>query len=295
MTIVGRRLLLVLIILMLVSVGLITAHQIGYLGSAERFVVQFIAPLQVGASRVVSGMVNLRLGLAEMGRLRRENEALQVEVDRLRSLVVGLKETQDENRTLRDQLGFSQANPAYDLLPAQVIGRDPDNFVQTIVIDKGTRDGIREGKVVVAAGAVQLPAGQNSSVSGTQTVIQGLVGRVIEAGPNYARVLLISDPSSAVNVYAQGTKAEGLLAGQGRGNMVLQYVRQGEQLLSGAVLLSSGLGGLYPRGLSVGVISEVQTKDQATFQTATVVPLVDLATLSIVFVIRSFDPIVIGD
>ncbi len=295
MTILRTRPLFSLFVLLVLSLSLIGLHQLGYLASAERFVLQFIAPLQQGTNRLVQGLRNIPPGLGDVQRLRRENAELQAQVARLRSLVIGLKEAENENRSLRDQLGFSQANPTYDLLPAQVIGRDPDNFVQTLMIDKGTRDGMREGKVVVAAGRVAVPSGQSGSTdSSEQLVVQGLVGRVIEAGPNYARVLLISDWSSAVNVVAQGTQAEGLLVGQGRGSMMVKYVRQGERIAPGVVLLTSGLGGAFPRSLAVGVVTDVQSKDQATFQTGTVTPLIDLARLNIVFVIRSFDPIRVG-
>lgn len=290
MTLVRTRPVLALLFLAAASLVMIVLHQLGHLAPAERFAVQFITPFQQGVSRIVRGAQNVRLGWADSERLQRENEQLRAEAELLRSLVIGLKEAESENRQLRDELGFIQANPAYDLLPAQVIARDPESFVQTITIDKGTREGIRDGKVVVAAGRLRVPA----TVAGadeTITVIQGLVGRVIETGPNYARVLLISDLSSAVNVYVQGATAEGLLDGQARGSLLLKYVRQSERIAPGMVLLTSGLGGAFPRGLAVGVIADVQTKDQATFQTATVAPLVDLARLYIVFVIRSFDPI----
>jgi rod shape-determining protein MreC len=296
MAIVRARPFAVLILLLMLSMGLIVVHQMGYLAPTERFVVQFLTPLQQGVSRVVHGVGSLRLGLADMQRLRRENEQLKTENESLRSLVMGLSEAADENRILRDQLGFSQSSPGFDLLPAQVIGRDPDNFAQTVTIDKGTRDGVREGKVIVAAGKVSLPAAAGATQPDQeQLVIQGLVGKVVEAGPNYARVLLITDLSSGANVVVQGTQAEGLLEGQGHSNLVLKYVRQGESLQPGQVLLTSGLGGAYPRSLAVGIVSSVQTKDQAPFQTATVAPLVDMSKLGYVFVIRSFDPIKVGD
>jgi rod shape-determining protein MreC len=295
MTIARTRPLFVLFLLVAVCLGLMVLHQLGFLASTERFLVQFVAPLQVGVSRIAKGAANLHIGLGNDERLRQQNEQLQTEVERLRSLVIGLKEAENENRVLREQLGFSQANPAYDLLPAQVIGRDPDGFVQTITIDKGTQDGVREGKVVVAAGTISMPTDLNTTaVPEDRMVVQGLVGRVIEAGPNYARVLLISDVSGAVNVMVQGSQADGLLVGQGSGRAQLTYVPQGEELAPGDILLTSGLGGQYPRSLAVGLVTDVQTKDQATFQTAGVAPLVDLRHLDVVFVIRSFDPIKIG-
>lgn len=289
------RPLIIALFVLLLSAGLILLDNQGLLLPLERFAVQFIAPLQEGASRVVRGVRSIPVGFASAQRLRQENQELRAEVDILRSLVITLHETEDENRSLREQLGFSQENRSYDLLPAQVIGRDPDSFVQTIVINRGTRDGVREGKVVVAAGHIT-----STVVNPAQTpayermVVQGLVGRVTEAGPNYARILLISDLSSSINVYTQGAHTEGMLEGQGRGGMMLTYVRQGEQLAANDVLLTSGLGGGFPRSLAVGVVTKVETRDQATFQTATVAPLVDLARVDVVYVIRSFDPITVG-
>ena len=295
MTIVRTRPLIVLIVLLIACAGLVALHQSGTLLPAERFAGQFIAPLQQGASRVVRAARAVRLGLADMQQLRENNERLQGQVTLLRSLVAELAETQNENRVLRDQLGFSQSNPAQDLLPAQIIGRDPDHYVQTITIDKGTRDGVRDGKVVVAAGRIALSTPETISQTVESTVVQGLVGRVIAAGPNFSRVLLITDPSSAVNVLAQGTRAEGLLEGRGRNSLLLQYVRQGEQLDPGAMLITSGLGGAFPRGLVTALVTSVQTNDQATFQTANAVPLVDISQLSVVFVMRSFDPIRVNE
>lgn len=294
MTNLRARPLVVALVLLLASISLIVLDKQGKLQPLERFVVQFVAPLQEGVSRVVRGVRSIPVGVSSAQQLREENERLRSEVALLRSLVVTLHETEDENRSLREQLGFSQENRSYDLLPAQVIGRDPDSFVQTIVINRGTRDGVRQGKVVIAAGHITSTVASAGQTPAYLTVVQGLVGRVTEAGPNYARVLLISDLSSSVNVYTQGNSTEGLLEGLGHGSMTLKYVRQGEPLAGNDVLLTSGLGGGFPRSLPVGIVTKVETKDQATFQTASVAALVDLARLDVVYVIRSFDPIKVG-
>lgn len=296
MTNVRARPLVILLLLLLLGIGLVPLHNLGYLRPLEQFVVQFLAPLQEGASRIAVGVRSIPVGFANAERLRQENEKLRADVQLLRSLVITLHETEDENRSLREQLGFSEQNRAYDLLPANVIGRDPDSFVQMLVINRGTRDGVREGKVVVAAGRITTTIGSSAQAAAYElTVVQGLVGRVTEAGPNYARVLLITDLSSSVNVYTQGANTEGLLVGQGYGNLLLKYVRQGEPLAVNDIVLTSGLGGGFPRALAVGIVTRVETKDQAAFQTASVAPLVDLARLDVVYVIRSFDPIKVGN
>lgn len=294
MPVIRTRYVVLLLLVILIGLAGMALHQLGYLAPAERFITQFLAPVQIGISRVGQGISNLRLGISDMRKLRAENEQLTAEVEQLRSLVIALKEAENENRILREQMGFTQANPTYDLVPAQIIGRDPDNFVQSLSIDRGTRDGVREGKIVVAAGQVRMPGAEGSPGDQIQ-VVQGLVGTVVHAGPNYAKILLISDLSSAVNVMLQGTRADGLVTGNGRNPLALKYVRQGEPLAPGAVLLTSGLGGAYPRGLVVGFVTSIQTSDQSTFQSGSVQPIVDLQRLEIVFVVRSFDPIKVGE
>jgi len=225
--------------------------------------------------------------LEDQARLQSENQRLQEENQLLRSLILNLREVQAENRILREQLGVVQVSPTYDLLPAQVIGRDVNNLLHSLAINKGTQDGVREGRVVVAAGRVRISTAPGDDA----TVITGLVGRVIQAGPNYARILLITDPSSTVNVMVQGTRATGVVNGQVGGSLTLSYVPQGEQLKRGDVLVTSGLGGNFPRGLPVGIVASVDARDLAPFQSGQVLPIIDTSHLEIVFVVRNFDPI----
>jgi rod shape-determining protein MreC len=265
----GRSIGLV-IVFAVVSLLLMVLDRAEALGPLHLVVQQLTTPVQ----RVVDGTAT-QFGLAistlqDLGTLRDENARLTREVEDLRARVVRLQEAEIENRGLREQLGFKQAYPAYDLLPVEVVGRDPSNYLQYLVLDKGTSDGVRAGSVVV--------------------VPQGLLGRVVEAGINFSRVLLVTDASSSVNVLLQSSRATGVASGQLGGSLVVKYIPQGELVSQGDVVLTSGLGGNFPKGLIVGRVTQVRQKDIELFQEAVVEPLMDVGRLEVVYVIRNFTP-----
>jgi rod shape-determining protein MreC len=160
--------------------------------------------------------------------------------------------------------------PAYDLLPVEVVGRDPSSYLQFLIVDKGTADGIRVGAVVV--------------------VPQGLLGRVVSAGSNSSRILLVTDASSSVNALLQTSRATGVASGQSGGTLLMKYIPQGEVVRLGDMVLTSGLGGNFPKGLIVGRVSQVRQKDIELFQEAVVESLIDFPRLEVVYVIRNFVP-----
>lgn len=236
----------------------------------RNLVLQVTTPIQWAVSGVVTGIGETAGGIQDLGRLREENRRLSLEVDDLRARVVRLQEAEIENRSLREELGFKQAYPAYDLLPAEVVGRDPSNYLQYLQVDKGTADGVRVGAVAVAP--------------------QGLLGRVVAAGNNFCRILLVNDSSSSVNVLLQSSRASGVASGQFGGTLLMKYIPQGEVVRLGDMVLTSGLGGNFPKGLVVGQVSQVRQKDIELFQEAVVESLIDFRRLEVVYLIRNFTP-----
>ncbi|MDP3046774.1 MAG: rod shape-determining protein MreC [Chloroflexota bacterium] len=236
----------------------------------RNLVLQVTTPIQWAVSGVVTGIGETAGGIQDLGRLRVENRRLSLEVDDLRARVVRLQEAEIENRSLREELGFKQAYPAYDLLPAEVVGRDPSNYLQYLQVDKGTADGVRVGAVAVAP--------------------QGLLGRVVAAGSNFCRILLVNDSSSSVNVLLQSSRASGVASGQFGGTLLMKYIPQGEVVRLGDMVLTSGLGGNFPKGLVVGQVSQVRQKDIELFQEAVVESLIDFRRLEVVYLIRNFTP-----
>src|SRR3712207_4358146 len=141
-------------------------------------------PAQSLVSAPLYAIEDLVANIDSVRRLRRENDALRAEIDRLREGMVRLPELEHENQLLRDQANYRKSQTEHELLSARIIGRDPDPLGAAVVIDQGTSDGLADGVVVGS------PA--------------GLVGRIERAGPSSSKVLLITATASAVNCVVQG-------------------------------------------------------------------------------------------
>lgn len=200
--------------------------------------------------------------------LMQRNAQLEDELSRLQSQVIQLQEQLSEAEVLYSLLDFARARPQDEYIAAAVIGRDPSPFLHYIIIDHGSDDGVRYGMPVV-----------------TQ---QGLVGRVDAVTASAARVQLISDPASVVNVRLQTKNVEAQVIGSITGVISLDMVSQNVDLSPGEILLTSGLGGNFPSDILVGQVVEVKKSEAQLFQTAIVQPAIDFATLRAVLVIRNF-------
>ncbi len=254
--------------LLLSAALLILLHQIGVLKPAEDVLALFLSPLQNAASTVWKAAEAPLAGFRDAADWRQRFEERQAMIDQLLVENTQLREKEKENETLREMLGFKQANQNYQLTAAEVIGRDPNPLIRYIVIDRGTMDGIAKGMPVVTA--------------------RGLVGQVRDVAVKSAKVMLITDLASSVNARAQESRAEGVVQGTVGGGLVLQFVPQGEKLETGYVILTSGLGGHFPKGLVIGQVQDVRGQDVDAFQTAAIRPSVDFQTLESVLVISNF-------
>ncbi len=203
--------------------------------------------------------------------LIQENAALLEEISRLQTQVVQYQQQVAETQALAALVNFSRSNPDNLYTAASVIGRDPSPFLHYLIIDRGSADGIRRGMPVVTA--------------------QGLVGRVDAVISNAARVQLITDPASAVNARLENAGRDVVMVGSVAGDLSLDLVAQDVILETGDILLTSGLGGVYPPDLLVGQILNVRKRDSDIFQQATVQPVVDFSTLKIVLIVTDFRPV----
>ncbi len=200
--------------------------------------------------------------------LIQRNSELEDEVANLQSQIIQLQEQLQEADILYSLLDYARSRPADEYTAAAVIGRDPSPFLQYIIIDHGSDDGIRYGMPVV-----------------TQ---QGLVGRVEAVTASAARVQLISDAQSTINVTLQTQGADALIKGSISGDITLEMLAQNVSLNTGDILLTSGLGGNYPSDILVGQVVDIQKTENELFQTAYVQPVVDFETLRAVLVITNF-------
>lgn len=207
----------------------------------------------------------------DMATLSSENLRLENEVAMLQSEVVSLQENLAQADILYALLDFARTNPDHEYVAATVVGREISPYLQYVIIDKGSNDGLRHGMPVV-----------------TQ---QGLVGRIDALISNAARIQLITDANSAVNIKLQTAQVEGLVRGSVTGEISLDMVPVGTEVQLGDVIMTSGLGGTYPPNIFVGQVLTMQSKQNVLFQTGSVEPVVDFSTLSAVLVITNFEAV----
>lgn len=211
----------------------------------------------------VSGISNV------VGNLTADSQTLsdlKAENDDLKAQVARLTEYEDEANTLTDLLQLrNQYN--LDSTAARVIARSTDSWTSTITIDKGTTSGIQTGMPVMTS--------------------TGVVGQVSECGPTTATVRLITDESSGVSAKVQSSGAQGQLQGSADGTLHLNLIRTDQQVSTGDSVVTSGLGGVYPKGLPVGTVSNVTKSSGSLYYDITVEPLASVGSLEEVLVITS--------
>lgn len=268
--------------LILLALFFFMLFQLGPLRPAEDSALGVLEPLFRFASGLRAGVQNLAGGFQDVDTLRAQVVELQNQVNELMTSTVRLRELQNENNILRQQLAYKQANPDFDLVgatvlqrnadAARVIAQDPSNLIRSIIVDQGSAEGVKVGMPIVTP--------------------QGLVGRVIETGTHWAKALLVTDASSSVNAVVQSTRATGIVQGgpDPNGTLIIRYVPQGEAIKTGDLILTSGLGGNFPKRLVIGQVTEVRKFDIELFQEATIQPSVDFARLEFVLILKKFTP-----
>ena len=230
-----------------------------------------MSPFLKKGSEVDSRWKGYRVGLKKLDDLEAENQRLKVDNDALRATNQALRGTESENIRLKSALGYRDSSP-FTLIPARVIGRSPSNWWSTVVIDKGSLDLVLEDMAVVTP--------------------DGLVGKVVNLSEHSAIVLLISDENCKVAGSVEGSKEEGIVRVEVRGQrtsnssqptMTLNFLSRFKPLRAGQKLLTSGAGRVYPPGILIGQI--VEFKSRELDGQAIIEPSVDIAALSDVFVI----------
>jgi rod shape-determining protein MreC len=196
--------------------------------------------------------------------VKQENAELQAELNRLKEINNRYLEYKLENQRLRRLLEFKE-QADIKVVPAQIIGKDPSSWFKTILIDKGTDDGIKKNQVVVTH--------------------QGVVGQIIETTPSAAKVLLICDQNSSVAVLVQRNRAEGIMVGGEQELCKINYLSRTADVQPGDTVVTSGLGGIFPKGLIVGKVTQVKKKNYGLFQEIEVRPEVDFSELEEILII----------
>jgi rod shape-determining protein MreC len=210
------------------------------------------------ALKVLHSFLGMLERITPFSALREENKILHDRVDLLTRLAEETQAVNDENARLRNLLEFSKINP-YTSIPAQVIGRDPSNWSNSVIIDKGSANGIKE----------------NMSVMSTR----GIVGRIAELGKYSSKVLLITDPSIKIGVLIRRNRQGGILVGRPGNRCKIIYIALDSDAKSGDKVITAGFGGIFPSGILVGEIEKVGKEEGRLYRYAIVRPSQDLSKI----------------
>lgn len=261
-----RRFILLFLVVLLVAALLFPELQKRPFHFLGRPVVFLVSGIQEGLTWIGGGFGHVWNGYIDLVSVRRENETLRQDLARLQNENIRLEEAALANERLQELLDLQKETP-YHLLAAEVIGRDPSNWYRTVMINKGSRDGVGIDMGVITP--------------------VGVVGRVIKADPASSQVLLVTDRNSAVAALIQRTRDEGLVEGTEKGLARIKYLSLLADLNEGDLVLTSGLTGVFPKGLQIGTLGRATKKELDLFQQAEVTPAVDFTKLEEVLVIRS--------
>ena len=260
------------LVLAAVAVVLLLLHEGGQLQPIENVLQSVLSPIERAVSGMLGGVGDMFSAVRDLNELRTRNQELEAQNQDLLTEIARLRGQEGENATLRQLLNFTQENPDFQYQTAAVIARDPNPYLRYITINAGSREGLKPGMPVVTTGST-------------------LIGRVSDVGFRSAKVQLLNDISSAVNVSLQTSNLTGLVIGQQDGSLQVQYLPLEAEIVENDIALTSGLGGNLPRNLVVGQVTGVEKNDFDTFQTARLQPAADYDRVKMVLVITNFEPI----
>ena len=224
----------------------------------ERAVMNVTKPL-AGSAAAVSGTAgDIWSNYIDLLEVRQENIELRKSVKLLNERMVANNEAIVANARLKALLELKGA-VAMPTIAVSVIGEDSSAWFKTLVVDRGSADGVLEGMPVVAAG--------------------GAVGRLVKVAPHSSRVLLLTDHASAIAAVVQRSRARGVVRGAGGGRCSLEFTVKDEDVKVGDTVISSGIGGVFPKGLPIGEVTMVKKGEYGVFQTIEVRPAVNIGKL----------------
>jgi len=241
----------------------------GLASQAVSVLMTAFSPVQSAIARLSDNASDLVRNYFDLVGVRRENQRLKNEVAELKGQQSRVAELETDNRHLAELLALKDVL-GVDVIGANVIGSDANGLSRTLILNGGSDDRIKPGMAVLS--------------------MQGVVGKVIATSPRASRVLLIDDHNSALDAFDQRTRARGIVAGIVDDGVGMRYVERSQDIRAGDVIVTSGLDGIFPRGLLVGTVKNANGEGPGLFLNVTLTPAVDFRGLEQVLVIMQTPP-----
>ena len=232
----------------------------------RKIVLEAIAPVQKALSFSIASVKDdwsryiFLVGIVE------ENKNLKKEIEELKAVLISYQESYQEAKRLRKLLSLSD-DYKYQFISARVIGREQAALSRVILIDKGSSDGLKTGMPVVAP--------------------PGLIGRLIDVSWHVSRVLLFIDENSNIDAIVQRNRTQGIISGAGSSGLIFKYISKTQDVKEGDVIVSAGMGGVFPKGMLIGQVIHVDKQDASLFLKINVAPFTDFSKLEEILILSS--------
>jgi len=222
------------------------------------------SPIQKTLWRLSNNLSDFLEAISNINKLKKETEETRLQNQELLKELVTLKEIREENKILREALDLG-LEKEFKLQIAQVISKDISE--DSLIIDKGSKEGIEEGLPVISQQKV-------------------LWGRISEVYPNFSRVMLISNKESSFDAkIVNEEEIQGVVKGKGNLKIIFDLIPQEKEIEEGNLLITTSLGGIYPEGLLIGLVKTIKKSDIEPWQQAEIQPFFDLSEAEILFII----------
>jgi rod shape-determining protein MreC len=238
----------------------------GLTSGLGNFLFKIFSPMEkffIRAGEKLIGFFEVFLSISELNKqntgLRQRNLELETEVSQL-------KEVKRENEVLRQGLGISKKGQSI-IEMASVVGKDVQGAQDWILIDRGEKQGIEKNMAVISSETA-------------------LVGKVIETMSDFSKVMLITNKENVVAALVEGGRSEGLVKKSEKGKLFMDFIPRGEELEAGERIITSGMDNIYPKGILIGKIEDIDLSQNQLFQKITIIPIIDFSKLEEVFIVR---------
>lgn len=264
----SKRTVTLILVIVIVAVNIIllsvSSQHLQSTSGPGRIAIPLVAPLQKTVTLSIRFLKNIWRHYFLLISVSEENESLKKSLNSAMQKINELREVALANLRLRRLLDFEKALVP-QVLPAEIISNDPSPWFKSVMIDKGSMDGVEKGMPVV--------------------VPEGVAGLVIDVSHRYAKVLLAVDQNSAVDALIQKNRARGIIKGGSSHGCYLQYVLRKQDVAIGDTVVTSGLDGVFPKGLRIGYVSGIVKRSAGIFQEISVTPYVDFEDLEEVLIL----------
>lgn len=255
----------VIVLILLIFLSNVEVNKLSYLESAASSIINPIQRVFIDFRNKLQGNSAY---FSNMETIMQENEELKKKNSELETVLREFEILKAENTTLQEYMNLTDKYSSYQTIPAYVINKDVSNFSSTLVLNVGAQDGIRENMTVIAD--------------------KGLVGYVISVAEKTCKVQVIIDSASTVSCTISTTNESIICKGTLENDQILRasYIPTGAELIQGDSVYTSGVGGIYPKGIIIGTVKEIVTTSNITDRYAIVEPAVDFSKIDTVLIIN---------